>query len=198
MEEGKTVYIACGITPNGPFSFPDGYKLCSMVVYLSVQGAKLKKPMILHIPHWVSVASTQTTNPAKGTLLRCCWAPHTLEEGHKTFEFSCLEEESYKMTSRAGEILINGDNCLFADVILMGTSIDFQYEYHVLREIAPRSDVIEKCVRIVITFSSFDWQKVYIIKELTRQNFPSIDPCIIINVLVLTDSNGLLQTKASR
>jgi hypothetical protein len=160
VEEGKIVYIDYGITPNGPFSLPYGYKLCSMVVYLSVQGAKLKKPVILHIPHWVSVASTQTTNPTKGALLRCCWSPHTLEEGQKTFKFSCLEEEAYTMTSKAGEISISGDNCLFADVIQIRTSTDFQYEYHVLREIAASNDVIEKCVRIVITFSSFDWQKI--------------------------------------
>lgn len=158
VEEGKTVYIDCGITPNGPFSLPDGFKLCSMVVYLSVQGAKLRKPMILHIPHWVSVASVQTTNSAKGALLRCCWAPHILEDGQKTFEFSCLEEEKYTMTSRAGEILVNGENCLFANIIQMGTSVDFQYAYHVLREIAASND--EKCIRIVITFSSFDWQKI--------------------------------------
>ena len=166
VEEGKTVYIDCGITPNGPFSFPDGYKLCSMVVYLSVQGAKLKKPVILHIPHWVSVSSTQTTKPAKEALLRCCWAPHTLEEGQKTLEFSCLDKQKCTMTSRAGEILINGDTCLFADIVQMGTSTDFQYEYHVLREIAASNDVIEKCVRIVITFSSFLWQKVnYILRN---------------------------------
>ena len=59
--EGETAYIHYGITPDGPFSFPDGYKLCSMVVYIIVRGAKLKKPMILQLPHWCCKDGAQKT-----------------------------------------------------------------------------------------------------------------------------------------
>jgi hypothetical protein len=166
VEDGDSAYIHYGITPAGPFSFPDGYKLCSMVVYLVVRGAKLKKPMILHLPHWCSVEKAQTTSSV-GTHVKCCSSPHRLRDDQKLFEFSFLKEDNYLSNKTATEIMILGKNCLFADVCCEAEPE--YYQAHVFKEQHLQAEPIVselslhnmvRRVRIVITFDSANWQKI--------------------------------------
>ena len=163
IEDNEIACIHYGITPSGPFSFPDGYKLCSMVVYLVVRGAKLKKPMILHLPHWCCVEEAQKTSP-EDTRVKCCLSPHRLQDNQKIFEFSFLKEDSYSSKGTATEIKIFGNSCLFADVCCEAASE--YYQAHVFKEQYLEGEPIigelhmARRVRIAITFYSANWQKV--------------------------------------
>jgi hypothetical protein len=87
VEKDEILCIRYGITPMGSFKFPEGYKLCSMVVYLVVKGAncKVKKQIRLHIPHWCSLDSIQLSDHEEKSYVMSCWSPHILRKNQEMF-----------------------------------------------------------------------------------------------------------------
>ena len=157
IEENEILSVNYGITPSGPFSFPKGYNLCSMVVYVVVRGAILKKPMKLHLPHWYHedqkfVGDTEEEESP----LKCCWSPHTLKNDQNKFLFDNYDKSMYSTSGTAGELLINGNHCLFAIVCKAG--VKQVYETHVLRETETSKSV--RRLYIVTTFKSYEWRQV--------------------------------------
>jgi hypothetical protein len=152
IEEGEILHIHYGITPDGPFSFPDGYKLCSMVVYIVAQGAKLKKPMFLHVRHWFHEVGSQKYSFKDA---RCCRSPHTLDDDAIMFKFSFLQKDISYVTADDGVIEICGGNCLFATVIREDAADS--YQCHIFED-----KTITHTIRIAIlfTFDSPTWEKI--------------------------------------
>ena len=158
IDPGTTVEIRYAVIPDGPFNLPEGYRLGSMVVYLVAIGAKLKKPMFLHLPHWLSFVSSDSK------WVKCCRASHSL---NKAATFSFLHENDYNITETCSVIQVDGVNCLFTTAIREGVQQMYQYlvfEKEVL-------DKKQKYVCIYITYSTLSWQKVR--KSSILQNVPN-------------------------
>ena len=75
------VEIRYGVIPDGPFQIPEGYRLCSTVVYIKYSQAQTTKPFLLSLPHWSGAAD----HPVFVT------SPHTLPEGEQYYPFHLLE-----------------------------------------------------------------------------------------------------------
>ena len=152
VEPDETLSIHYGVTPDGPFIFPKGYKLCSVAVYIFTLGASLKESLTLHIPHWCSEDSTQT-NAREDALVKSCWSPHTLKRDQQMFEFSVVED--YIPMNGANDIQICGKKCLFANVI--SEDVEESYQCHVFED-----EVINLTRQLVIlvTFESPIWRRV--------------------------------------
>ena len=152
IDQNAKAEIRHGIVTDGPFKLPTGYKLGSMVVYLVSGGAKLKKSLILHLPHWLnSVSDTKK-------LVKCVWAPHGLQTVKKEYSFSFLNEKSYRITQTAAEIHVDGVNTLFA--IAYEAGVKTRYQYQVFDEETSEMSQQTKDVRIYITFFCHTWKKV--------------------------------------
>ena len=154
IDPGATVEIRYSIIADGPFKLPSGYKQGSMVVYLVCRGPQLKKPLVVHLPHWLRICS--------GTegLVKCFRAPHTpthqtTNSGEESYSFSVLNEDNYSITKTSLVIQMDGVNSLFTVAYREG--VQQMYQYQVFDE------VLSDCKRYVhtyITYSSFTWQQV--------------------------------------
>ena len=152
IEPDETLSIHYGVTPDGPFIFPKGYKLCSVAVYIFTLGPSLKESLTLHIPHWCCEDSTPT-NGREDALVKSCWSPHTLKRDQEMFEFSFVED--YIAMNGANDIQICGKKCLFADVI--SEDVEESYQCHVFVD-----EVINltRQLLILVTFESRTWRRV--------------------------------------
>ena len=55
VASGKTVELTYGVIPSGPFVFPDGFELASVLIYLdSNDKEKLQKPLSLSLKHCIT------------------------------------------------------------------------------------------------------------------------------------------------
>ena len=55
VASGETVELMYGVIPSGPFVFPDGFELASVVIYLdSNNKEKLQKPLSLSLKHCIT------------------------------------------------------------------------------------------------------------------------------------------------
>ena len=147
IDPGTTVEIRYAIIPDGPFNLPEGYRLGSMVVYLVATGAKLKKPMILHLPHWLSCTSSGSEQ------VKCCRASHSLQI-NKAATFSFLHENDYNITEASSAIQVDGVNCLFATAFQEGVQQMYQYQ------VFEKENKKQKYVCIYVTYSTLSWQQV--------------------------------------
>ena len=154
IDLGGTGEIRYSIITDGEFKLPSGYKLGSMVVYLVCRGSKLKKPLTVHLPHWLRICS--------GTegLVKCFRAPHspachTTESGGESYSFSLLDEDSYSITEASSVIQIDGVNCLFAVAYQEG--VQQMYQYQVFDEVVSE---FQRYVHTYVTYFSFTWQQV--------------------------------------
>ena len=57
--------VRYAVIPDGPFRTPEGYKLCSMAVYLYYDPAQTTKPFYPLLPHWSGAPGNPSfvTNP---------------------------------------------------------------------------------------------------------------------------------------
>ena len=105
----KELTIRYAIILHGPFVFPAGYKLSSVVVYLNMDGITLVKPILLCISHWC----IREEGDDKDTL-RIVHAPHTLEAGQQKYAFEEEEEEAdFTTCTNVGALTIQEPHCLF-------------------------------------------------------------------------------------
>ena len=93
--------VRYAVIPDGPFRTPDGYKLCSMAVYLYYDPAQTTKPFHLLLPHW----SGAPDHPTFVT------SPHTLPEGEPCYPFRLLEGGEFGETY--GLLEVDGHSSLF-------------------------------------------------------------------------------------
>jgi hypothetical protein len=163
LEKDETLCIRFGITPTGPFKFPEGYKLCSMVVYVVVEGAKVKKKMRLHIPHWCSEDSIRLSDCEEELHIMSCWSPHILCENQEMFIFKKFSEMTNK-TGTASDIFIDGDHCLFA--VVCKKCVQDRYLSHVFKEkkssdwMTTTSSPATRLYKIVVSYASFNWYQI--------------------------------------
>ena len=55
VANGKTVVLTYGVIPSGPFVFPDGLELASVLIYLDCNDKeKLQKPLSLRLKHCIT------------------------------------------------------------------------------------------------------------------------------------------------
>ena len=93
--------VRYAVIPDGPFKTPEGYKLCSMAVYLYYDPAQTTKPFYLLLPHW----SGAPDHPTFVT------SPHTLPEGEPCYPFCLLEGGEFG--EGYGLLEVDGHSSLF-------------------------------------------------------------------------------------
>ena len=96
-----TLQVRYAVIPDGPFRTPEGYKLCSMTVYLYYDPAQTTKPFHLLLPHW----SGAPDHPTFVT------SPHTLPEGEPCYPFRLLMGGGFG--EGYGLLEVNGHSSLF-------------------------------------------------------------------------------------
>ena len=105
----KETAIRYAIILHGPFAIADGYKLCSVVVYLNMDGATLVKPVCLVISHWCIREEGDDECTLK--FLR---ASHTLEAGQQMYVFEEQEaEQDFATHTNYGILTISMPQCLY-------------------------------------------------------------------------------------
>ena len=82
VASGETVVIMYGIIPSGPFVFPDGLELASVLIYLDCNDKeKLQKPLSLLLKHCITMDDKVLQNS-----LCFVKASHTPQDGSFVFE----------------------------------------------------------------------------------------------------------------
>ena len=150
VDPGTTVHVRYTIIVDGPFRVPTGYRFGSMVVYLVVNGTRLKIPMILHLPHWLTCVSSNRS------LVKCLRASHSLDTGEDSYSFSLLDEGTYNISDTASTIQVDGNNCLFAVAHKEGIKERYQYQKFEKESLEKQ----EKEVCVYITFFTLTWLQV--------------------------------------
>ena len=104
----KDIHIRYAIILHGPFVFPSGYKLGSVVVYLNMDGVTLVKPVQLFLSHWC--ITEEATDEETMKFIR---AQHSLEFNRREYAFEELQEEADFITqSNVGVLTIQEPQCL--------------------------------------------------------------------------------------
>ena len=103
----KDIHIRYAIILHGPFVFPSGYKLGSVVVYINMDGVNLVKPVQLFLSHWC------ITDGAKDEeTMRFVRAQHSLEFNRREYAFEELREEADFTLSNVGVLTMQEPQCL--------------------------------------------------------------------------------------
>ena len=134
--------VRYAVIPDGPFRTPEGYKLCSMAVYLYYDPAQTTKPFYLLLPHW----SGAPDHPTFVT------SPHTLSEGERYYHFHLVEGGEF--SKRCGTLEVHGHCTLFAEANrLEDTGI-----YRASQWEREESNILYS--KLAITFDSNIWIRV--------------------------------------
>ena len=147
LKEETAVRFA--IILHGPFVFPDGCKLGSVVVYINLDEATLLKPVHLNLSHWCS------REEGGGNSLKSLRAPHVPGAGKK-YLFEELEEGDFTTHTNVGTLTIPEPQCLYC--------VEMKDE-EVARYNALKFQRYEKLgsplyFRIQLTCDSKEWNKV--------------------------------------
>ena len=148
----KETAVHFAIILHGPFVFPAGYNLDSVVVYINMDGATLVKPVRLSLSHWCS------REKEGGSSLKFLRAPHVPGAGKK-YLFKELEEGDFTTHANVGILSIPEPQCLYC--VKMN-------EEEIARYNALKFQRYEKsgsplCFRIQLTCDSKEWNKVCVI-----------------------------------
>ena len=90
----KETSVRYAIILHGPFLFPTGYKTSSVVVYINMDGAVLKKAIVLFLSHWCNIDNEDMEDPVKFFT-----APHSVEVGQNYYEFKEQDGAEFNTTS---------------------------------------------------------------------------------------------------
>lgn len=101
----KYTSVRYAIILHGPFLFPTGYKASSVVVYINMDGAVLKKAIILYLSHWCNMADDDIKDPVKFFT-----APHSIEVGQNYYEFK--EQDGAEFSTTSAILSITEPQCL--------------------------------------------------------------------------------------
>lgn len=102
----KETSVRYAIILHGPFVFCAGYKPCSVVIYIDMDGATLKKPFCISLFHWCS------REDEGGNTLKFLRAP-SKPETEKHYIFEELEEGDFTTRDDMGILTISEPQCLY-------------------------------------------------------------------------------------
>ena len=147
----KETAIRYAIIFHGPFAITDSYKLCSVVVYLNMDGATLVKPVCLVISHWCIREEGDDERTLK--FIR---ASHTLKAGQQMYVFEEQEGADFATHTNRGILIISEPQCLFcvetkSEKVARYSAIAFT------RYIPPQEALL---FRIQIMCDSREWNEV--------------------------------------
>ena len=147
----KETAIRYAIILNGPFAITDGYRLCSVVVYLNMDGATLVKPVYLVLSHWCIREEGDDER-----ILKFIRASHTLEAGQLQYLFEEQERGDFVTHTNRGILSISEPQCLFC----VATSIETVARYNAITftRYIPHEET--QLFRIQIMCDSLEWNKV--------------------------------------
>ena len=103
----KETSIHCAIILCGPFVFPTGYQLASVVLYINMDGVVLLEPAELLLAHWCLKEEGDDED-----VLKFVEAHHTLGKGQKCYEFEKQEEADFSTHDNVGILKIAEPQCL--------------------------------------------------------------------------------------
>ena len=146
--EGKgTLQVRYAVIPDGPFRTPEGYKLCSMAVYLYYDPAQTTKPFHLLLPHW----SGATDHPTFVT------SPHTLPQGEVCYSFHL--QMGGEFDKGYGILEVNGHSSLF------GQAYRLEDTSRYYASCLERKEGTSRHLRVAIVFESGVWIRVSVCAE---------------------------------
>ena len=143
--------VRYAVIPDGPFRTPEGYKLCSMAVYLYYNPHQTTKPFYLKLPNWSDAAEHPTF----------VTSPHTLPEGEKHYQFHLLEGGEFN--ERYGTLEVDGHSTLFGQAYRLE---DTSRYYASLWE---RDERNARHSRVAITYADQVWIQVSVLGVLLLQ-----------------------------
>ena len=152
LSPSECAEVRYAVIPDGPFKFPEGYQLCSMVVYVYYNGQHDTRPHILRLPHWYGGEDHIKDG------VSFAMAPHTLTRGERVYHFELLEGGRFADEQQCGVLQISGHCTLFA-VVFKVKSSSFYYASlwtHDGDEIS--SNEMRK--KVVITYADPAWIEV--------------------------------------
>ena len=104
----KETSVKYAVILHGPFVFPAGHNLVSVVVYLNMEGAILMKPVLLYLSHWCILKNGDDADD-----LTFATAHHTLMEGQEDYQFEEEQGEADFIThTNVGILKILEPRCL--------------------------------------------------------------------------------------
>ena len=139
--------VRYAVIPDGPFRTPEGYKLCSMAVYLYYNPAQTTKPFYLHLPHW----SGASDHPTFVT------SPHTIPEGKDCYPF-CLQEGG-EFHEGYGILEVDGHSSLFGQAYRLEDTSRYYASY------LERQEGTCRHLRVAIVYESEVWIRVSVCTE---------------------------------
>ena len=140
--DGEGVEIRYAVIPDGPFQIPEGYRLCSTVVYINYSQAHTTKPFLLSLPHWSGAAD----HPVFVT------SPHTLPEGEQYYQFHLLQGGEF--SEGYGIVEVDGHCSLFGQAFRLE---DTSRYYASLWE-RKKGNILHS--KVAVTFESNVWMEV--------------------------------------
>ena len=147
-EREGVLEVRYAVISDGPFRTPEGYKLCSMAVYLYYDPAQTTKPFYLLLPHW----SGAPDHPTFVT------SPHTLPEGEPCYPFCLLEGGEFGETY--GLLEVDGHSSLF------GAAYRLEDTSRYLASQWEREEGNILYSKVAITFDSNVWIRVSVCRGL--------------------------------
>lgn len=147
----KETYVRYGIILHGPFEFPAGYRMASVVVYLNLGTVTLVKPIYLSLADWCEKKAHIDNEE-----LMFIRAPHVLKEGkERKYQFSLHAMRNTDVVS-VDVLQIAESKCLYTKVLDEGRGVQ---EWFCA---TPLHQIDDKClrVRILFTWLSDTWIKV--------------------------------------
>ena len=145
----KETAVHFAIILHGPFVFPDGCKLGSVVVYINLDGATLVKPVCLSLSHWCS------REEEGGKTLKFLRAPHVPGAGKK-YLFKELEEGDFTTHANMGILTIPEPQCLYC----VEMNDEEVARYNALKFQSNEKSGSPLYFRIQLTCDSKEWNEV--------------------------------------
>ena len=136
------VEVRYAVIPDGPFQIPEGYRLCSTVVYIKYSHARTTKPFLLSLPHWSGAAD----HPVFVT------SPHTLPEGEQYYPFRLLEGGEFG--EGCGIVEVDGHCSLFG----LAYRLEDTSRYYASLWEREEGNILHS--KVAVTFESNEWMRV--------------------------------------
>ena len=148
----KETAVHFAIILHGPFMFPAGCKLGSVVVYINMDGATLVKPVCLNLSHWCS------REKEGGSSLKFLRAPHVPGTGKK-YLFNEQDEGDFTTHANVGILTISEPQCLYC--VKMNDEEVARYNALTFQRYEQSGSPLY--FRIQLTCNSKQWNKVCVI-----------------------------------
>ena len=159
----KEISIRYAIILHGPFLFPAGDMLGSVVLYLNMDGAILLKPVKLFLSHWCSREEDSDEDT-----LTFATSPHTLHAKQQCYEFEEQKEADFITHANIGILEISEPQCLHCVKGKIGRIA--RYRAVAFSQYIPANDTL--LYRIQFMCDSNDWNQVE--KDLKKLDYSAL------------------------